>query len=260
MLRNDGEIFEIDSYHPYIIRPSEEANDDTLFNLMDTDSDFWGLEWFYKYTKDSHIKNIIRTFIKSFVVSCEKNKAFVEGDLLIDTKKYYSYFDINNNTFVLKDANEIYDMMEELNNATNQEFLRFRTSDMYAGNYDSGIYFRISSAHFNWFDYIWTIVYDNQRQISDITIVRDGDPYKAYIINGEQIYHYDIEDFINLKGRPVVEHKLINQNKNKTISMLSEGFSVYDSMPKFMGIYNYNRIFKSITGDYIRENFKDVDE
>ena len=254
MLRNDGKVFEIESYRPYIIRPDEDADDNTLSFLMDTDSEFWCLKWFYDNTLNPVVKNDIRILIKSFVYHCKAQKSFIEGDILTNTEEIYKQFNIIDKTTLLEDPNDIYEMLIKINNDVNQEFCRFRTSDMIAGKYDTGIYFRISSIGFNWFDLIWQIAYDNRKHYSDITIVRDGDKFKAYVIDGERIFNYDIEDFITLGGHPIVE-----KYDNNALSMLSSGKTITESTG-YIGMYNLNRTVRYLKQKYYKDNFRSIDE
>lgn len=99
----------------------------------------------------------------------------------------------------------------ELNDLTNQEFCRVRTSNIkYAYGGDNGeIYFRISSNRFNWFDLIWKVVAENSDSIKFVTIVRDkpivGNRQDYYRFGDKVSQHLPVDEFLTLKGNPVVE-------------------------------------------------------
>lgn len=98
------------------------------------------------------------------------------------------------------------ELMNLLNDLTNQEFCRVRTSNYkvkYGG--DNGqIYFRISSTGFNWFDLIWNVVNNFSNVIKEVTVMKDKQTF-----GGKEFdYYYDhipTKDFLLLKGNPLVE-------------------------------------------------------
>lgn len=101
-------------------------------------------------------------------------------------------------------------LIKLLNNAVNQEFLRYR----FGGAYDtaegsSDVYFRVSSTGFDWFSIIYEFVYKHANQISTVTVIRDpestGTNGQYYNIGGQAADHMPIEDFITAKGRPVID-------------------------------------------------------
>lgn len=100
----------------------------------------------------------------------------------------------------------------ELNDLTNQEFCRVRTSNykMKFGGDNGEIYFRISSKNFNWFDLIWKVVADNKNSIKNVTVMRDtqslgGKDFDYYEIKGVKLTHIDVDTFLTLSGNPVIE-------------------------------------------------------
>lgn len=98
------------------------------------------------------------------------------------------------------------ELMNLLNDLTNQEFCRVRTSNYkfkYGG--DNGqIYFRISSTGFNWFDLIWNVVNKFSNVIEEVTVMKDKQTF-----GGKEFdYYYDhipTKDFLLLNGNPLVE-------------------------------------------------------
>lgn len=111
------------------------------------------------------------------------------------------------------------ELMNLLNDLTNQEFCRVRTSNYkvkYGG--DNGqIYFRISSTGFNWFDLIWNIVFKYSKDIREVTVMKDKQTF-----GGKEFeYYYDhmpVDEFLSLKGNPVIESYEENKDRifNKT--------------------------------------------
>ena len=104
---------------------------------------------------------------------------------------------------------DIENCFEAINDAVNQEFCRVRVSSLKGGGISREIYFRISSTGFNWFDAIWKVVYENRNFIENVTVVTDtqsrGGNLKTISSNGVVLSHIPPMEFINLKGRPVIE-------------------------------------------------------
>jgi mRNA interferase YafQ len=171
MLRNDGELIECGSIHPYIlmsVKSSLETNIKTLNNHINF------LDWFYDNTLQERVKNLIT-----------------------------EYRETKDNT-----------LLGELNELTNNEFCRVRTSNYkvaYGG--DNGqIYFRISSNNgFNWFDLIYNVVlqYDN---LDFVTILKDEQAFKDvkdfdyYKVKGKDVNQMLVEEFLTLEGNPILEN------------------------------------------------------
>ena len=198
MLRNDGAFIKCKGYHPYI---SNIYNDnDDLKSLVNERVD--ELYWFYKNTNQKETKEDIRIIVKSL---CKLDENYLHTtDYLIDK------FEISDKTYTCYDFKETIDFLHELNDLTNQEFCRVRTYDVKYGGDNNDIYFRISSIGFNWFNIIWNLIYENKNQIETVTIskdsrVRDFSLQNCYIINNIEINHIPTNDFITLKGNPVIE-------------------------------------------------------
>ena len=131
------------------------------------------------------------------------------------------------------DEQEIVDFIEQANNDINQEFLRMRTSNLHYGGNSNDVYFRISSINYNWFPVIWNIVNDNEN-ISTVTICKDtntfGGGFDCYKINGKSLEQIDRDDFLTLKGNPVVEKVKSKFNCiDNAVEILNEGKSVSDA-------------------------------
>lgn len=180
MLRNDGELLTCGDLHPYI-KMSNSATFETNLNTLNNHPEF--LDWFYDNTLNEEVKTLITEYKE-----CK------------DEEKE--------------------ELMNLLNDLTNQEFCRVRTSNYkvkYGG--DNGqIYFRISSIGFNWFDLIWNIVNKFSKNIKEVTVMKDKQTF-----GGKEFdYYYDhlpTDEFLTLKGNPIVESVDLNNNIVKIIDV-----------------------------------------
>lgn len=219
MLRNDGKLLDCYTIHPYV-KYVYDSVDKTLEKL--SDYRFVSLVWFYENTSKEDTKNLIKSII-----------SYLFTEKLIDENKY-EIFNIDQDTYTPK-KDEIEWFVKELNDNTNQEFLRVRTSSLLFGGKSNDIYFRISSIGFNWFNLIWKIVYRNRDFISTVTICKDsntfGNSFDPYTMSGKKLDHIDVNEFINLSGKPVIEvfrskYEVINEaiNKLRDGKVISESF------------------------------------
>ena len=201
MLRNDGKLLECGDYHPYI-KYERQATSKKGIEVLINEKPYF-LEWTYKNTlQDTTIEDI-----KFLVKSVQKiedyfhvNKERV--DLLVKE------FDAEDSDFSTVPY-DIENCFEAINDAVNQEFCRVRVSSLKGGGISREIYFRISSTGFNWFDAIWKVVYENRNFIENVTVVTDtqsrGGSLKTISSDGVELSHISPMEFINLKGRPVIE-------------------------------------------------------
>lgn len=218
MLRNDGEIFDAGKYHPYINYNVTQEGGEWLILEENGKFSFWW-QWFYEHTKNEKVKELVIKCIKLLYSLEMSTDIGVElPDNYVDV---YSYFGISHNDFIedvvvedfTKEANE-------LNELINQEFLRFRIGGYMRpkkGSEDEA-YFRISSRGFNWFDLIWTLVYNNQNIIDKITVTKDEqalETSETIKIKGDMLLHYPVKDFLELPGRPIIEK--LEKLRNKRI-------------------------------------------
>lgn len=150
------------------------------------------------------VKSSLETNVKTLNGHPEFLEWFYDNTLQEKVKELIDEYKKTNN----------FDLLEELNVLTNNEFCRVRTSNYkvpYGG--DNGqIYFRISSNNnFNWFDLIYDVVlqYEN---IDYITIVKDAQAFKDvkdfdyYKIENVEINQLPIEEFLTIQGNPIVEN------------------------------------------------------
>lgn len=271
MVRNDGEVFKCTPFHPYIL-----FHEDEIFrnNVLDLSECPWVLDWFLKYSKQN---------LKPLMINCLEclaggilglvEKAKVKHDKYPDTEAYIKFGigeedlkTILNNISLKIDPKPVSDvdddyvatckaLWEELNYRTNQEFLRARMSDQYRYGSGNDIYFRISSFNFNWYNIICNILFDNP-QITSVTISLDEQSgrksSKIYILQGQPVDHMSVEDFIMMKGRPVVESQ-----ENKYIRNLEKGIPLNEALPDFGSFHNNNR-YRTYREIYMKENFIEV--
>lgn len=225
MLRNDGQVFECKPVHPYIIYSIEDDFRVNLYDLIVTNN--WILDWYYIHTNQIWVKEKILECIQyladAFNNDCEVDLFYNFGICKEDLNQYIAKYSIEPKKLSHPiDQNYIKTceaLFNDLNDKCNQEFLRFRTSGMFYGGSGNGIYFRVSSVGFNWFNYIWEIVYNNRNWISDITIVADTqagkkEPHLYYNLNGP-VNRMSADKFIQLKGNPIVEQ--VSQDLNYLI-------------------------------------------
>lgn len=262
MVRNDGRVFECESIHPYIIY---EPEDDLELMVSGIASNPEQLVWFYKNTLQKDTKErIIRCVqylanILFFVDTHKRDDLSWLGELN-DIKDLMDTFhiqpkEITEVTYSTLDTLE--ELFKELNNLTNQEFLRVRTGGEYWEEGSEEIFFRISSVDFNWFGIIWQLVYDNRNRITNVTIESDRQSGRkeglfVYVINGKAINHMPVEEFLTLEGNPVVESSKV---AGAVTQKLREGRSLIEALGDFGPFHNNSKI-EARRRAYLRKNFK----
>ena len=215
MIRNDGKQFSV-LQHPY-------GNIDEITETL------YAGEWLYDHTNHEQVKQQFIDLIANYA-------AFYEGldklnTVISDLKgviagypyKYLStgFVDVHTDEIekAFKEALSsggkalMQSLMKDIVSELNQEFLRARYGGLY--NTDSAsreMVFRVSSTGFNWYNIIWKFVYDNEKSIDTVTIVRDeeatGVQNEFYRAKDGRLYdRYPVDDFIMEKGNPVVETK-----------------------------------------------------
>lgn len=231
MLRNDGELLDCGDLHPYFKYEYDENPELALNHLMNRDSDF--IEWFYMNTHYNTTKDKIKSLLFS-LLNVDDFK--LQAQSLIDA------LNLQSTDMIVKDMKQIVDIFLDLNNDTNQEFCRVRTSHLKYGGTSNEVYFRISSIHFNWYDIIWKIVLDNKNFIENITITKDtqvfGGKYQPYKHGDKVIEHMAVNDFLTLSGNPVIEKfksslSIISDAFNKLYEGKSFGEIYFSSHPRY---------------------------
>lgn len=217
MMRNDGEIFDAGKIHPYI--NYDVTTRDNYAIIEDDRFSFWW-QWFYEHTNSFKTEEKIIKCVK-ILHSLEYN--YDEGIELPDNYLHvYTYFSSKGWGESLKGVtfDDFRKEANELNKLINQEFLRFRVGGYVTPEKRSEdeIYFRISSEGFNWFDLIWTLLYNNQSIINKMTVTKDEQSTKSaetIKIKGDRLFHYPVKDFLELPGTPIIEK--LEGLKNKRV-------------------------------------------
>ena len=264
MLRNDGRLFNVFPIHPYmkyIITDTDKKSIEDLLNRR-----FNYIAWFYKNTQYQSVKDNIELFLASVyqnsVVKDSDNIFVINWEQVISDCNEQLDLDIptitrslNEDNKLLSNIDDIYSLYEYLNDETNQEFLRVRTSSMKFGGRSGDIYFRISSTDFNWFDLIWTLVYENRDWIESVTVSTDtqarGGVVKFYQHNNIVVNRLSTNDFITLSGRPVFEELDDTRYEISFGKSLNEIFQ--DIHPQHI-----HNCFTSLVETYIERNFTEV--
>ncbi len=262
MIRNDGEVFKCDTFHPYILFESGESFSHNMITLFNNS---WVINWFLDHSKQN-----LKPLIKDCLEALAGGVLGIEDSFKITSKfgmdeeileQFLSNINVHINPQPAENIDKNYietckALWEELNYRTNQEFLRARMSDQYRYGSGNDIYFRISSFNFNWYNIICNILFDNS-QITSITISLDEQSgrksNKIYVLQGQPVDHMDIENFIMMEGRPVVESQ-----ENKYIKNLEKGLPLNEALPDFGSFHNNNK-YRAYREIYIKENFIEVE-
>ena len=193
------------------------------------------------------------------------------NESLEETKKYLSlhknflkwFYDNTLNEEVKNILSNLKFTQEEIDRLwylTNQEFCRVRTSNYRykTGGDNGGIYFRISSENFNWFELIWNVCVKFIHSIDYITIMKDpqtfGKQFDYIKIKDAKINKLPIKDFIELDGEPLVENQVIKEPSDelyKTSKNLNEAKNTQtisnDKNKEFYKVKSSGEIGKKIT-------------
>ena len=254
MIRNDGEIFECGKIHPYILYRQKFIGPTNLGRAIQETIEAvpFSFRWFFDHTRQKEVKD--KTIISIQALADAYVTAEKDG---FDAARYAG-FHFEDFEPILRDFhivpkvidNDNYEMnfeiankrLQELNNLTNQEFLRMRTGDKFFGNYYPGdVYFRVSSADFNWYNIIWDIIMRNPK-LEKITIeydVQSGKmdiPYFYQLDNGELINRMDRETFLTAKGNPIIENLYRPESK-----ILQDGGTLIEAFGDFGPLHNINK-------------------
>ena len=248
MLRNDGLIFKNELMHPYIIYNKEDTTLNSLKRLLTKDR--WMIVWFYIHSRYDDTKKLIEELIKSLVKS---EVEYIEKDWAEE------HFSFNEKTNYSTKEVDYLELFEDINNRTNQEFLRIRTSNLKFGGDSGDLYCRVSSNNFNWYNLLSELIIKNKNFIETITITNDpqstGGKLKTYIIGNKKIDHMNADDFLFIKGNPVVENYKQNEILNEAIKSFNKGESFENT---FFGIHPkyINGYFNILNRDWIKNNYE----
>lgn len=248
MLRDDGVVLDSGARHPYILSHHDDKIEENLKALFKYNKNWY--IWLYENTRHAETKKRLKYIITLFVHTILTANEPVFGISIADVDYLVDYFGIEKTTIRGVSIDYLESFLEELfteiNFVVNQEFLRFRLSGpiAYIGNYND-IYFRVSSFDFDWFPYIWNVVNESRNMIDTVTIMYDkqsgkvvGSSDKYYVLGGKTIKKLTTDEFLTLKGNPVVENK-----------------SIFDGFEKNDVRYNIESWFAK-RREYILESFK----
>ena len=208
MMDRKGNLIEVPEYHPYLINVKDHHS---ILEQLERTVKFYlqNLLWYYSNTKNIESKELVKTILYYLRFDERYKSNYVDQYGNYITRVIDNYFD--NSVYDIKISKEINveDLWKELNDNLNEEFARVRTSHKNMPVDDNkDIYFRISSKYTNWFDTIWKVVYNYRDWIESVTVVTDlqsRGKENFYILNGQKTDHMSVEDFINLKGNPIIE-------------------------------------------------------
>ena len=248
MLRDDGVVLDSGARHPYILCHHDDKIEENLKALFLYNKNWY--IWLYENTRHKETKERLKYIITLFADALLAHNEPLFGISIDNIDYLIDYFGIKktdiSNVSIDYLKSILKDLFEEVNFLVNQEFLRFRLSGpiAYIGNYND-IYFRVSSFDFDWFPYIWNVIYENRNMIDTVTIMYDkqsgkvvGSSDKYYVLGGKTIKKLPTDEFLTLKGNPVVENK-----------------SIFDGFEKNDVRYNIESWFAK-RREYILESFK----
>lgn len=218
MIRNDGKEFPV-TVHIY-------GN----YDVGDVEETVAASEWLYGHTKNQETKDLVVEFLSAWVYDVVPYKYGTYEDVKNYLSEYWSGVKIISPQFLKSiskkidsfidgsDVGELEKLNKEVNDALNNEFLRARNGGMYdsIGDNNGEMYFRISSTNgFNWFEIIWNFVYNHTATIKTVTICKDVESLGLsqdyyYSHNGKVFNRMPVEDFLMMKGNPVVEKLIIS--------------------------------------------------
>lgn len=207
MLNLQGDLIECEiGYHPYLLRATSSF---PLIKQLERviKNDPESLKWYYENTDSFKIRGLILDILYCLATKHKDEYTDPYGNYIIRLCEGLLNYDITKHNITSKGTIE--DLFSVVNDKVNEEFTRVRTSHItMPDNSNQDIYFRISSKHTNWFDTIWNIVYNNRNWIDSVTIVTDKNSKgkeEFYKLGNLISDHMSVEDFINLKGNPIIE-------------------------------------------------------
>ena len=211
MINRDGVAFECDYVHPYILY---EVGAKFKTNLEDLSNRTEWIDWFYAHTNDNVRADIVKCLQMLADGFGEYANAFgldaEQEDLFYPLFKKYKIELTHPEEIPVNYMYTVKSAWEELNKKCNDLFMRVRSGGMYNNGRESTLYFRICSDDFNWFDTIWEICYENKGRFETVTIVADHQSGKYtskefYVLDGNVMDSFPMNDFLTLSGNPIVE-------------------------------------------------------
>lgn len=230
MMRNDGEAFKVEYYiksffidHPYLIRRGIKANRNDVIEVLH--SGFKYLKWFYEHTKKGETQKGIERFL--FLVKQNIEDFVNDSEDLKNTLQKISQFE-NDENFLFSKGNglDTLEALEHINDAVNQEFLRFRLQSGFYDKNKYSIYFKVSSKGFDWSKLIDNFIISYKPVLDNITITKDEQVFDVatpYKVKGDSISAIGIDEYLNLNNPPLIESLYILNISDKFKHSLNKG-------------------------------------
>ena len=232
IVRNDGQVFDIKYNrrvfpidHPYLIPRADEASLKDVSELIY--NKFHCFIWFYTHTRLGATQKAMRYFIEHVVANIDYF-APDENDKNKLLSEFIPYRETKNFLFPVGEVKDTLTALININDATNQEFLRFRTQEDFYGSGQVEIFFKVSSKGFDWGNIIENIIYSHAPQIKNVSIATDDNalPYsKTYEVNGEPISAMTVDEFTTLRHTPVIKSLFRLNQKLPHYKELQEGLT-----------------------------------
>lgn len=233
IVRNDGQVFDI-KYdrrvypldHPYLIKDANHTSMQDVSDLIH--NKFHCFTWFYTHTGKGATQQALRYFIEH-VVTYIDHFASNEQDKENLLSEFIPYRETERRIpFPVGALEDTLTTLINVNNATNQEFLRFRVQENFYGGNQVEVFFKVSSIGFDWGPIIEDIIFSHAPQIKNITIATDTGalPYsKNYEVKGQPLIQITPQDFMELNHTPVVESLFRLNPKLPHYQALQEGLT-----------------------------------
>lgn len=171
MIRNDGAVFPC-VCHTY-----------GSWDVGDIEETLSAAEWLYGHTSKQAAKTACMELIAAWAVECSGDDTDIVSSVFkeIDSRPYRFL----TKEFIASHADELKcpsaeytleSLNEDVNIELNQEFLRARYGGLYDTDYDvQDMFFRVSSAGFDWYPIICKFVEESPYVIQTVTVVRDAE-------------------------------------------------------------------------------------
>lgn len=189
------------------------------------------IPWFYTNYSDDSVKLDIRVLVITYIMlfACRNFDVtdyypmYVSGGIrktlfrsspekmYAAVREAFSLLPIIEGEPISDVKDKLLQLYEKLIIKTNSDFARVRLGGRYysslSGKQD--IYFRLSDTTHNWYDKIWAVVNENKNMLSTVTIEIEDDylARKVHVakIKGKAVSKMQVDEFLTLSGRPVVE-------------------------------------------------------
>lgn len=188
--------------------------------------------WLYKNTQYPETRKECIHFLAEWLdlATMTENSRIVDMYAMLDDGSLYkgntdwSFIEGHEseiNQYPIGDGSQAESLAKSVCILLDNEFLRVRKGGLYNSDGNSTMYFRVSSVGFNWFDIIFTMVYNHKPKY--VTVCRDYESTGAegvYRVSGEVLDEIPYDDFINLKGRPVIKGRSFQKmNRERRIAL-----------------------------------------